>query len=118
MQRPKVIAVQSAASFTARTRSAEPRAVTAGAPRAAVWEALVAISDLLDLGTPQNAGRHEDEQDGEDRERRHVLVLDREIGRPEGLDKADDQAAEDGSGQRADAAEHGGRERLHARNEA
>src|SRR4051812_14116496 len=117
MQRPKVIAVQSAASFTARTRSAEPRAVTAGALRGAVWEALVAISNLLDLGAPENAGGHEDEHDGKDRERRHVLVFDREVGRPERLDEPDDQAAEHGSGERADAAEHGGRERLHARNE-
>jgi hypothetical protein len=37
-------------------------------------------SDLLDLGATEQTGRHEDENDGEDRERRDVLVLDREIG--------------------------------------
>src|SRR5947209_20525607 len=102
MQRPKVIAVQSAASFTARTRSPEPRAATAGALRVAVCEAVVAISNLLDLGPAENARRHEDEHDGEDRERRHVLVFDREVGRPEGLDEPDDEPAEHGARQRAD----------------
>src|SRR5947209_7419559 len=118
MQRPKVIAVQSAASFTMLTRSSEPRAATAGPLTAAVWEALVAISDLLDLGAPENAGGHEDEHDGKNRERRHVLVFDRKVSRPEGLDEPDDEPAEHGAGERADAAEHGGGESLHAWHEA
>ena len=51
-------------------------------------------------------------------EGRDVLVVDGEIGRPHGLDQADQQAAEHRAGQRADAAEHGGGEGLHARHEA
>ena len=47
-----------------------------------------------------------------------VLVLDREIGRPHDLDQADDQAAEHGARQRADAAQHGGGEGLDAGEEA
>jgi hypothetical protein len=62
--------------------------------------------------------RQEDQHDREDREGRDVLVLDREIARPEGLDQADQQAAQHGAGQRADAAEHRGGERLDAGEEA
>ncbi len=40
-------------------------------------------SDLLDVRPAENAGGHEDEDNGEDRERGDVLVVDREIGRPE-----------------------------------
>ena len=52
------------------------------------------------------------------RERGDVLVVDREIGRPHALDEADQQAAEHGARQRADAAEHGRREGLDAGHEA
>src|SRR5262245_55927419 len=44
-----------------------------------------AISDFLHVGPAEDALRQEDQRDGEDRERRNVLVVDREIGRPEGL---------------------------------
>ena len=69
-------------------------------------------------GRPENAGRHEDQRDREDHERRHVLVVGGEIGRPEHLDEADQEAAEHRAGQRADAAEHRGGEGLDARHEA
>jgi hypothetical protein len=62
--------------------------------------------------------RSKDEHEHQDRERRDVLVLDREIGRPERLDQADEQAAEHCSRHRADAAEHRRGERLHAGEEA
>src|SRR6266567_5791483 len=72
------------------------------------------MSYLLDFGPPEQALRQEDQRDGEDREGRDVLVVDREVGRPHGLDQADQQAADHGAGQRADAAEHGRGERLDA----
>jgi hypothetical protein len=52
------------------------------------------------------------------RERRDVLVVDREVGRPESLDEPDQEAAEHRAGQRSDAPEHGGREGFDARHEA
>src|ERR1700730_5193347 len=68
------------------------------------------MSYLLDFGPSQQTLRQEDQRDREDREGRDVLVIDREVGRPHGLDQADQQAADDGAGERADAAEHRGRE--------
>src|SRR3954462_3406979 len=118
MHRPSVIAAHRAASFSAAAISDDPRADAAGAATTAAWGAVIAASNLLDLGSAEDAGRHEDEDDGENREGGDVLVLDREIGRPEGLDEADDQAAEHRAGERADAAEHRGRERLDPRDEA
>ena len=47
-----------------------------------------------------------------------ILVVDREVGRPQGLDEADQQSAQDGAGERADAAQHGGCEGLDPRHEA
>src|SRR4051794_18967072 len=75
-----------------------------------VWPAVVMAGafmlsgslNLLDLRPSEDTGGHEDQDDGEDRERGHVLVLDRKIGRPEGLDEADDQPAQNRSRQRAD----------------
>ena len=69
-------------------------------------------------GRAEQAGRHEDQRHGEDREGGDVLVVDREVGRPQRLDQADEQAAEHGARQRADAAEHGGGEGLDAGHEA
>src|SRR4051794_35227172 len=118
MHRPSVIAAQRAASLSAATISDDPRADVAGAATTAAWGAVIAASNPLHLASAEDAGRHEDEHDGEDREGGDVLVLDREIGRPERLDQADDQAAEHRAGEGADAAEHRGRERLDPGNEA
>src|SRR3954447_18475007 len=74
--------------------------------------------NLFDFGPAEDARRHEDQHDGEDREGGHVLVFDREIGRPQRLDEPNDDPAEHGAGQRADAAEHGRRERLDAWNKS
>src|SRR3982751_4041361 len=76
------------------------------------------VSDLLDLRFAEEAGRSEDQDQHEDGERRDVLVLAREIRRPENLDQPDQQAAEHGSGQGADAAQHGSGEGLDAGEEA
>ena len=63
-------------------------------------------------------GGQEDQHDGQDREGGDILVVDREIGRPQRLDQADQQAAEHRARQRADAAEHGRGEGLDAGHEA
>src|SRR6185437_5716212 len=96
------------------------RMKTMAASRAAVCclEAGAATSgpsDFFDFGPAEQAGRHEDQHDNEDREGGDVLVLDRKIGRPEGLDQSDREAAEHGARQRADSAEHRRRECLDAR---
>src|SRR5580658_9067994 len=76
------------------------------------------ISDLLDIRPAEQALRQEDQGDGEHGEGGDVLVVDGKVSRPEGLDQADQDAADHGAGQRADAAEHGGGERFHARHKA
>src|SRR4051794_30397440 len=94
-ERPSVIRAQNAASLRALARSSVRRTTRAlEAVRGGVAAASTAASDLLDLGPAEDAGRHEDEGDGEDREGRDVLVLDREISRPHGLDQPDDKAAQ------------------------
>ena len=66
---------------------------------------------------PEQPLRHEDEDDGEDREGGHVLVGQGEIAGEEGLDEADQQPADDCTGKRPDAAQHGSGEGLHAGDE-
>src|SRR4051812_5086261 len=73
--------------------------------------------DLFDFGPAEDARGHEDQHDGKDRKGGHVLVLDREVSGPQRLDQADNEPAEHGAGQGADAAEHGRSERLNARHE-
>src|SRR5580704_9219416 len=75
------------------------------------------ISDLLDIRPTEQALRQEDQGNRQHREGGDIFVVDGEVGRPEGLDQADQEAADHGAGQRADAAEHGGGERFHARHE-
>src|SRR6202140_1663279 len=75
------------------------------------------ISDLLDIRPAEQALRQEDQGDGQHGEGGDVLVVDGKVSRPEGLDQADQEAAHDGAGQRADAAEHGCGKRLPARHE-
>src|SRR5690606_25073835 len=70
--------------------------------------------DLLDVGSSEQPGRPEDQDEHEHRECRDILVLDGKVPRPERLDEADQEAAEHGAGYRADAAENGGGERLDA----
>src|SRR3977135_4195638 len=92
----KVMSAVSAASLSARPTS------TRGAVDA---DAGAAISDFLHFRPAEQALRQEDQRDREDREGRDVLVVDREIGRPHGLDQADQDSADHGARQRADAAE-------------
>src|ERR1700754_4905592 len=75
------------------------------------------LSDLFDFWPAEDTGWQEDQHDRQDREGSHVLVIDREIGRPHALDEADQEAAKPRARDGADAAEHGRRERLHARHE-
>src|SRR5579862_9605026 len=62
------------------------------------------ISDLLDIRPAEQALRQEDQCDGQHRERGDVLGVDGKISRPEGLDQADQDAADHRAGQRPDAA--------------
>src|SRR5882762_5332445 len=101
----KVISAVSPASFSALPTSTRGAVATL-------------MSYLLDFGSSQQALRQEDQRDGEDRERRDVLVIDREVGRPHGFDQADQQSADHGAGERADAAEHRRREGFDAGHEA
>ena len=65
------------------------------------------IDEMFEHEHLSNAGEHRD-----------VLVLAREIAGPEDLDQADQQPAQHGAGQRADAAQHCCGEGLDARQEA
>src|ERR1700685_4569965 len=60
------------------------------------WE-----SDFFDFRPAEQAGRKEDQHHDQDGERRDILVLDREIRRPECLDQPDQKSAQHGAGQRA-----------------
>src|SRR5258708_17418570 len=51
------------------------------------------ISDLLDIRPAEQALRQEDQGDGEHGEGGDVLVVDGEVGRPEGFDQADQETA-------------------------
>src|SRR5579885_930540 len=57
-----------------------------------------AMSDLLDVRTAEQALRQEDQRNRQHREGRDVLVVEREIGRPHGLDQADQDAADHRAG--------------------
>src|SRR5690349_4596561 len=71
------------ASFAAAARSM----------RAAPAAPFGCMSDFLDVRPAEQALRQEDERDGEHREGRDVLVVDREIGRPHGFDQPDQDPA-------------------------
>src|SRR5436190_11009216 len=108
--RPKATSAASVASFSAPASESFWVAawlLTAG-PR----------SHLLDFRTAEDAGRQEDQYHDQDREGGDVLVFDREVGRPERLDQADQQTAKHGARQGANAAEHGGGEGFDAGDEA
>src|SRR5258705_13975021 len=77
------------------------------AARRAARAAGAAMSDFLDIRPAEQALGQEDERDGEDRKSRDVLVVGREIGRPQRLDQADQEPADHRPRQRADPAEHG-----------
>src|SRR5690242_11704837 len=98
--RKKVMTAVRAASFAAAARSM----------RASPAAPCACMSDFLDVRPAEQALWQEDEGDGEHREGRDVLVVDREVGRPHGLDQADENPADHCARQRADAAEHRGGE--------
>src|ERR1700674_1363649 len=103
--RPKATRAARPASLSAPLKSYAARDVVAGSG--------IGWSHLLHLRPAEDAGRKEDQDHDQDRERRDVLVLDGKIRRPQGLDQADQQSAKHGAGQRSDAAEHRGGEGLH-----
>src|SRR5215470_15618662 len=71
------------------------------------------ISHLLYVRSAEDPLRQEDHGDGENGEGSDILVVDREICRPHGFDQPDQEAADDGARQRADASQHRRGEGLH-----
>src|SRR6185436_16672841 len=63
------------------------------------------ISHLLDVGAPEDALRHENHHNGEDRKSGDVLVGAGNIFGPERFDQPDQKPAQHGTWQRPDAAE-------------
>ena len=74
--------------------------------------------DLFHFRPAEEARWHEDQNDGEDGERRHILVLRREIACPEHFDQPDGKASQHRARKGADAPQHSRREGLDARDEA
>src|SRR3984957_10703178 len=99
--RPKATSPAAAALRSAGTSCA---AVATGAVSSEACEGALIFSNLLDFRPAKNAGRHEDQGDRQDHERRYILVVGGEVGRPEHFDEADQEAAQHRPGQRADAA--------------
>src|SRR5690242_17960124 len=64
------------------------------AARRAARAAGAPMSDFLDIRPAEQALRQENKRDGENREGRDVLVVGGEIGRPQRLDQADEEAAD------------------------
>src|SRR5674536_151807 len=99
------------------SRAVKPASRSARAISTRWFGAPSAISHLLDIRPAEQALRQEDQGYGEHGKGGDVLVVDGKIGRPHGLDQADQDAADHRARQRADAAQHRGGERLHARHE-
>src|SRR5262245_52972473 len=94
----------------AAARSAPLRSGLAGASSA--------ISHLLDFRPAENALRQENHRNGENRESGNVLVVDREIGRPESLNQPAQEPAENRARHGAKPPEAGRGKGFHAGDEA
>src|SRR5438094_10513263 len=70
-------------------------------------------SHLLQLGPAEQPRRAQDQDEDQHHEDRDVLVLDREIARPEGFDQPDQNAAQNRSRQRTDAPQNRRGKRLY-----
>src|SRR5688572_86959 len=81
-------------------------AATKAPIRASRRRSTMLISNLLHFRTAQQAGGAEDQHHDQDAENGDILVFDAEIRRPEGFDQADQQTAQHGARQTADAAQH------------
>src|SRR5215510_5401386 len=103
--KPKASSAVTPASRNARAVSTR----LAGAP--------LAISDLLDIRAAKQTLRQEYQGDCKDRKGGDILVVDRKICRPHGLDQTDQYAADNRARQGADAAQNGGCKGFHSRNE-
>src|SRR5215470_16694242 len=93
------------------SRSAPPKRVRIFAPA----NCMSPISDLLDVRPAQQPLWQENQSDCQHGEGGNVLVVDREISRPQRFDQANEKPAHDGARQRTNAAKHGGGEGFHAR---
>src|SRR6185437_7386487 len=100
------------------SKAVKPASRNAPANSTRVFGASSCMSDLFDIRPAEQALRQEDQRDSQHREGGDVFVVDGKISRPEGLDQADQDAADYRARKRADAAQHGRGERLHARHEA
>src|ERR1019366_472162 len=99
---PKASKAVTPASRSARATSTRRSSAPSCAPPG--------ISHLLDIRPAEQALRQEDQGDGEHGEGGDVLVVDGKIGRPHGLDQADQNAADYRARQRANAAQYRGGE--------
>src|ERR1700712_3682833 len=88
IDRPNVTSAEKPAS---RNAAAESNRLPIAAVPAGFCTCISMRSDLLDFGTAQEARRHENERDRENRDGGHILVVAREIGRPEHLHEAAEQ---------------------------
>src|SRR5215468_10799366 len=76
------------------------------------------MSDLLDVGPAQQPLGQENQGDCQYGESGDILVVDREVSRPQRFNQSDQKTADDCARERADSAEHRRREGLHAGDKA
>src|SRR5262245_58305469 len=80
--------------------------------------ASVSTSHLLAVGPPEEPGRPHEEDEDQEQERERVLPLGRDVRREQVLGDAEEEPADHGPGDGADAPEDRRDERLEARHEA
>src|SRR6516162_1152622 len=91
------------------SRSPSPKRVWKLAPATCA----APISDLLDIRAAQQPLRQENQSDCQHGESGDILVVDREISRPQRFNQPDEETAYNGARQRADTAKHRRGEGLH-----
>src|SRR6516162_11667037 len=96
-------------AVSAVSRSASPKRVRILGPAACA----APISDLLDIRPAQQPLRQENQSDRQHGESGDILVVDREISRPQRFNQPDQKTAYNGARQRADTAKHRRGEGLH-----
>src|SRR6516225_10628719 len=96
-------------AVSAVSRSASPKRVRIVAPATCA----APISDLLDIRPAQQPLRQENQRDCQHGESGDILVVDREISRPQRFNQPDQKTAHTGARQRAEPAKHRRGEGLH-----
>src|SRR5262249_57431582 len=103
------------------TSAVSPVSRSASAKRVRIFappSCMPPISDLLDVGPAQQPLRQENQSDCQYGESGDILVVDREVSRPQRFNQSDQKTADDCARERADSAEHRRSEGLHARDKA